>query len=86
MTVAEMEKISEFTPTGLTRCDGCSNGCSKAYVRFTKQDSEFLFCSHHANKHELILVSMGYMMTDRRDVLQAEVTAYKTVKSDDDNF
>lgn len=84
MTVAEMEKTYEFSPSGLTRCDGCSNGCAKAYVRFNKGDSEFLFCSHHANKHELVLVSMGYIMTDRRDILEAEIKAYKKVS--DDNF
>lgn len=84
MTVDQLEKTSEFVPSGLTMCDGC--GSSRAYVRFYKEESEFLMCGHHANKHELVLVSMGYGVHDRRDVLKAEVEAYKSVKPDDDNF
>ena len=85
MTVTEVQvKTEEFNPTGLTLCDGC--GSSKAYVRFYKGDTDFLFCAHHTNRHELALISLGYQMTDRRDILDAEIKAYNTVNPDDDNF
>ena len=35
--------------TGLDRCDSCS---AQAYVRVLLNDSELLFCAHHARKHE----------------------------------
>ena len=91
MTVEEMtkaannlDKISDFEPTGLTRCDACSNGASKAYVRFIKGDFELMYCSHHSNVHELAMISSGWHMQDSRHVLQKEIEAYK--KPSDDNF
>ena len=85
MTVAEMEQMETFTPSGLIMCDGCH--VSRAYVRFSRSPEDiFHFCSHHSNAHELVLTSMGYLMTDRRDVLEAAEQAYKTVKADDDKF
>ena len=33
----------------LDRCDSCG---AQAYVRVVLNDSELLFCAHHAKKHE----------------------------------
>lgn len=85
MTIKEMQRIEEFVPSGLIRCDACGPS-SQAYVRFVDDSGVFNMCGHHATKHELALVSLGYFMQDRRDVLERDTHAYKTVSPDDDNF
>lgn len=84
MTVDQIEKLTEFNPNGTTQCDRC--GSSRAYVRFIKEDLDLLACGHHASQWELALISSGWSMQDRRDVLEEEVRKYNTVNPDDDNF
>lgn len=47
--------------TGLERCDSCG---AQAYVRVTLNDSELLFCGHHAKKHEEKLRPMADVWHD----------------------
>lgn len=39
--------------TAHDRCDRCG---AQAYVRFAKDEQDFLFCGHHARKHERALI------------------------------
>lgn len=47
--------------TGLERCDSCG---AQAYVRVMLNDSELLFCGHHAKKHEEKLRPMADVWHD----------------------
>ena len=47
--------------TGLERCDSCG---AQAYVRVMLNDSELLFCGHHAKKHEAKLRPMAEVWHD----------------------
>lgn len=53
-------KTSELT--ALDRCDACS---SRAYVRATNNESELLFCAHHAKKHVVALMTQGWLIDDQ---------------------
>ena len=44
------------TLTAADRCDACG---AQAYVRVTVNDSELLFCAHHAKKHHEKLSSIA---------------------------
>jgi hypothetical protein len=85
MDIAQLENAPEtFEPSGLIMCDACF--VARAYVKFTKEDSDWFLCNHHATVHELVLVSSGHTMIDRRDVLEAAEKAFSSVNPDDDNF
>lgn len=47
--------------TGLEHCDSCG---AQAYVRVILNDSELLFCGHHAKKHEEKLRPMADVWHD----------------------
>ncbi len=46
---SEVSLAADRALSGLDRCDSCG---AQAYVRVTLNDSELLFCGHHAKKHE----------------------------------
>lgn len=50
------------------RCDRCG---AQAYVLWCKGPGELLMCAHHANEHELTLVTSGWELAidDRANVL-----------------
>lgn len=52
--------------TGLDRCDSCG---AQAYVRVALNDSELLFCGHHARKHEAKLRPIASLWHDETDKL-----------------
>lgn len=52
--------------TGLDRCDSCG---AQAYVRVLLNESELLFCAHHARKHEAKLRPMASVWHDETDRL-----------------
>lgn len=55
-----------------------------AYVRATKAASELYFCRHHYNDHQAQLITQGFEIEDRTDILDDECAKYKAVS--DDNF
>ena len=50
----------------LDRCDGCG---AQAWVLVRGVQGDLYFCSHHFNKHEIILRSWGYEIIDEREFL-----------------
>ena len=50
---ARNDAVDEFpTEQQLTAADRCDACGAQAYVRAVVNDSELLFCAHHAKKHE----------------------------------
>ncbi len=54
--------------SALDRCDSCG---AQAYVRVVLNDSELLFCGHHAKKHEPKLRPLAAVWHDETSKLHA---------------
>ncbi|HEU0256411.1 MAG TPA: hypothetical protein VFQ96_01075 [Microbacteriaceae bacterium] len=52
--------------TAFDRCDACG---AQAYVRVTINDSELLFCAHHAKEHHAKLAAIATTWHDESDRL-----------------
>lgn len=76
-------KAAKWNPDARDRCDRCGES-SRAYVRATKEAAELYFCRHHYNDHQAQLITQGFEIEDRTDILDDECAKYKAVS--DDNF
>lgn len=52
------------------RCDRCS---AQAYTKWVLEESELLFCNHHNEEHEPVLLAQDFVLyIDERDRLIEE--------------
>jgi hypothetical protein len=67
-TTTEIPTNTYRALTGHDRCDYCTVG--QASVRAVKEidgeSLELIFCSHHFNKHEAVLITKGFLIQDDR--------------------
>jgi hypothetical protein len=57
------------------RCDKCGD-CSQAFVRAVKmlgsKEYELLFCGHHYNEYNAVLLAGGWLVQDERNSINVK--------------
>lgn len=71
--------VPTWTPRATDRCDRCT---SRAYTRAKKDELELFFCAHHTRDYESSLITSGWELQIRLDILESEVHKQKTVSDD----
>lgn len=56
----EVEATDDMISIPLTAHDRCDSCGSQAYVRFVKDEQDFLFCGHHSTKYFKGLKDAGF--------------------------
>lgn len=75
------ETVSTWEPKATDRCDRCSS--SRAYTRATKDGQDLFFCGHHTKLFETTLITSGWDLDIRLDILEEECRKYKAVSIED---
>lgn len=73
---------STWRPNAMDRCDRC-NGESRAYTKAEKDGLQLFLCAHHTREFDEILMSLGWDLDVRIDVLDEEVKKYSQSLPDD---